>query len=132
MFRVALETCYRLLLSGFSTLLAAASAMSLSASDCNRKPAATAFIAAVGQQREFETMLGQTKQTVPGLRSIEVELDDTPETGPPGVAIWAHRDDPGPGRDLTDRNWGRWKVETFPPEVCQNFVMLSIYHADGR
>jgi hypothetical protein len=95
-------------------------------------PEAAAFIAAVGQQREFEAMLERTKQTVPGLRAIEVELDDTPETGPPGVIIWAHRDDPGPGRDRTDWNWGGWKVGTFPPEVCQNFVMLSNYHADGR
>jgi hypothetical protein len=37
---------YRLLLNAFSTLLAAASAISLSASACSRKPAATAFVAA--------------------------------------------------------------------------------------
>jgi hypothetical protein len=95
-------------------------------------PEAAAFIAAVGQQREFEAMLDHAKQTVSGLRAIEVILDDTPETGPPGAILWAHRDVPGSLDDSTDRRWGDWKIETFPPEVCQNFVLLTIYHPDGR
>jgi hypothetical protein len=95
-------------------------------------PEADAFIDEVGQRREFEAMLEHARQVVPGLRAFEVILDDTPETGPPGAIIYAHRDDPGAGDDPTHRCWRRWKVETFPPEVCQNFAFLSIYHADGR
>lgn len=95
-------------------------------------PEAAAFIAAAGQQREFEAMLEHTQQVVPGLRSIEVKLDETPETGPPGVVLWAHRDDPGPGDDAAERRWWGWQIETFPPEVCQNFILLTIDHTDGR
>jgi hypothetical protein len=95
-------------------------------------PEAEAFIAEVGQQREFEILLEHTKQVVADLRAIEVTLDDTPETGPPGVILWAHRTEPWKGDDPTDRNWGEWFVQTFPPEVCQNFVILSIYPPDGR
>jgi hypothetical protein len=95
-------------------------------------PEADAFITEVGQRREFEAMLGHARQTVPGLRAFEINLHDFPETGPPGVVIWAHRDDPGPGDDPTNRRFGRWAVETFPPEVCQNFAFLSLYHSDGR
>ncbi|HEX8202999.1 MAG TPA: hypothetical protein VF590_21160 [Isosphaeraceae bacterium] len=95
-------------------------------------PEADAFITEVGQRREFEAMLEHARQVVPGLRAFEVELHDFPETGPPGVVIWAHRDDPGPGDDPTHWNWRRWKGETFSPEVCLNFALLSIFHADGR
>jgi hypothetical protein len=95
-------------------------------------PEADAFIDEVGQRREFEAMLEHARQVVPGLRAFEVILHDTPETGPPGVIIWAHRDDPGPGNDPTHWRWARWVVEAYPPEVCQNFVLLSIFHADGR
>jgi hypothetical protein len=95
-------------------------------------PEAAAFIAEVGQRREFETLLDHTKQVIPDLRAIEVTLDDTPETGPPGVILWAHRSEPWMGDDPTERNWGAWFVETFPSEVCQNFVILSIYPSDGR
>jgi hypothetical protein len=95
-------------------------------------PEAAAFIDAVGQRREFEAMLEHARQVVPGLRAFEVILDDTPEIGPPLVAIYAHRDARGPDDDPTNRSFGRWAVETFPPEVCLNFTFLSIYHTDGR
>ena len=107
-------------------------------------PEAEAFIDEVGQRREFEAMLEHIRQTFPGLRSFEVELHDFPETGPPGITIWVHRDDPRlartpPGEPLgpweddpTDRQYRYWKVTTFPPEVCVNFATLSAYHSDGR
>jgi hypothetical protein len=95
-------------------------------------PEAAAFIAEVGQRPEFEILLEHTKQVVADLRAIEVTLDDTPETGPPGVILWAHHTEPWNGVDRTDWDWGMWFVQTFPPEVCQNFVILSIYPPDGR
>ena len=93
---------------------------------------AQAFIDRVGQRVEFELMIDRARQVVSGLRSIEVLLDDATEEMPPGVVIWVHRDDMGPGSDPTHRHWIDWMAATFPPEVCQNFTLLSIDHDDGR
>ncbi len=95
---------------------------------------AAAHIAALGMQREFEQMIEYTRLTVPDLERIEVILDGGPCGNDPGILIWAHRPDPGPGDDPTDRNWGGWQIGAFPPEVWKNFTMLSAYEtpADGR
>lgn len=92
-------------------------------------------VAELGMQSELDRMLEHTKQAVPGLRSIEVTLEydyEEIDRGPI-ITLWCHRNDPGPIRDLTNWNWGAWFVETFPPEVCEHFVMLSCYeNSDGR
>ena len=95
-------------------------------------PEAEAFIAGLGFQAEFEAMLDHTRLAIADLRAIEVYLDDVPGTIPPGIVIDAHRGEPWVGDDPTNRDWGRWLVETFPPEVCQHFVLLSLWPADGR
>jgi hypothetical protein len=96
-------------------------------------PEAAARVTALGMQREFEAMLAHTRQRVSGLRAIEVTLDVGPDAiDDPAVIIFAHRDDPGPGDDPTDRVWGEWQTQAFPPEVWQHFTLLSCDHADGR
>jgi hypothetical protein len=95
-------------------------------------PAARTFVDRLGQRRELETMISQVRQIVPGLSSIEVALDEATEEMPPGVVLWAHRDDLGSDHDRTHRNWIDWMVTTFPPDVCQNFTLLSVYHDHGR
>ncbi len=77
-------------------------------------------------------MIHQARRIVPGLRSIEVVLDEATEETPPGVVLWIHRDDIGTGSDPTHRAWIDWIAETFPPDVCQNFTLLSVYHENGR
>jgi len=94
-------------------------------------PKARAFIDRLGQREEFETMIDRARQVVPGLRSIEVVLDDATEEIPPGVVLWTHRDDIGPGNDPTHRIWIDWMVATFPPDVCLNFTLLPVYHDRG-
>ncbi len=90
-------------------------------------PEATAHVAELGMQREFEHMLQHALQTVPGLRSIEVTLEYNPETGDdPRVVIWSYMEDNGRVDDPTEDEYGRWKVTTFPPEVCEHFVMLTV------
>jgi hypothetical protein len=81
---------------------------------------------------ETRPILGQARQIVPGLSSMEVALDEATEEMPPKVVLWAHRDDLGSDHDPTHRNWIDWMVATFPPEVCQNFTLLSVYHDHGR
>jgi len=95
-------------------------------------PEADAFISGLGARPEFEAMLDHTRQAIADLRAIEVYLDDVPGTIPPGIVIVAHRGDPRTGDDPTNRNWGRWLVETFPPEVCEHFVLFSQWPTDGR
>ena len=92
------------------------------------------LIARLGMQRQFEQMIEHTRQTVPGLKSIEVVADFGPCGDDPGIIIWSHRPDPGPGDDRTDRKWGEWQISEFPPEVWSHFSMLSAYEApaDGR
>jgi len=95
-------------------------------------PEALAFVDRLGQRHEFELMIDRAKQVVPGLAAIEVALDEATEEMPPGVILWTHRDDIGPDNDPTQRGWMEWMATTFPPEVCQNFVLLPVYRADGR
>jgi hypothetical protein len=97
-------------------------------------PEAMEFIDRLGQRAEFEAMIDRARQVVPGLRSIEVALDEATEDTPPGVVLWTHRDDitPGDNNDPTFRNWIDWMIATFPPYVCQNFTLLPVYHSHGR
>lgn len=96
-------------------------------------PDAANRIAELGLDSEFEQMLEHTRQSVVGLRAITVTLECDPELREePGIVIWSYRDDPGPGDDPTDRLWGEWKVEKFPPKVCQHVCMLTIYGAPAN
>jgi hypothetical protein len=94
-------------------------------------PNARAFVDRLGQHREFELMIDRAKHVVPGLTAIEVVLDDVTDEIPPGVVLWTHRDDIGSDNDDTQRSWTEWMAATFPPEVCQNFVLLPVYHRHG-
>ncbi len=95
-------------------------------------PEARSFLDRVGQAGELEEMLDRARHIVTGLMSIEVVLDEATEEMPPGVVLWVHRDDIGPGSDPTHRDWIDWMAATFSPEVCQNFTLLSVYHDHGR
>jgi len=95
-------------------------------------PDALAFVDRLGQRQEFELMIDRAKHFVPSLSSIEVALDEMADDMPPGVILWTHRDDLGTDDDLTQRSWIEWMAATFPPDVCQNFVLLPVYRANGR
>ena len=95
-------------------------------------PDAAVFVERIGQRQEFEQMIDRAKQVVPSLVSIEVSLDEGTDDMPPGVILWTHRDDTGPEDDPTQRRWIEWMAATFPPEVCQNFVLLPVYRTNGR
>ena len=95
-------------------------------------PDARSFVDRVGQTRELERMIDRARHVVSGLRSIEVVLDEATDEMPPGVVLWVHRGDIGPVSDPTHRDWIDWMIATFPPIVCQNFTLLSVYDDDGR
>jgi hypothetical protein len=77
-------------------------------------------------------MIDRARHVVAGLTWIEVVLDHASEEMPPGVVLWTHRDDIGPGHDPTHRIWIDWMVATFSPDVCLNFTLLPVYHDNGR
>jgi hypothetical protein len=95
-------------------------------------PEARAFIERVGQREELDLMLERAKRVVPGLMAIEVELGEATDEIPAAVVFWTHRDDIGPENDPTQQKWIEWMAATFPPEFCQNFVLLPLYRANGR
>jgi hypothetical protein len=95
-------------------------------------PEARAFIDEVGQRREFDMMIDRARHVVPGLRAIEVVLDEATEELSAGVVLWAHRDNTGSGNDPTQQDWIDWLVVTFPPDVCRNFTLLPVYHNHER
>jgi hypothetical protein len=76
--------------------------------------------------------IDRAARTVPGLGSIEVVLDDATAEIPVGVVLWVHRDEVDPRSDATHRDWIDWMSATFPPEVCQHYALLSVYHDHGR
>jgi hypothetical protein len=91
-------------------------------------PEAAERLAELGMQRELDLTIEHTKQTVPGLHAITVVLEPCYDTrDEPGITIEASIDPSQREYDPTDRDWGRWKVETFPPEVCEHFVMMTTY-----
>ena len=77
-------------------------------------------------------MIERARHVVPGLSLIEVVLDEATEEMPPGVVLWTHCEDIAPGNDPTPRNWIDWMAATFPPDVCENFTLLPVYHDHGR
>lgn len=97
-------------------------------------PEAAARVAELGMQKEFDRMLEHTRQTVPGLQAISVNLAYDPcGSDDPRVVIDVIMADPHLEDDPTGRQWGRWFVTTFPPDVCRHFVMLAGYgDADAR
>jgi hypothetical protein len=88
------------------------------------KPGAGERIEELGMQTEFRQMLEHLCRSVPGLRKVEVELVERYETGgEPGITIEAVTDPAGPPDTRARWDMGRWTVETFPPEVCEHFVL---------
>jgi hypothetical protein len=95
-------------------------------------PDTRSFLDRLGQAKELEQMINRARLTVTGLRAIEVVLDEATDEMPAGVVLWAHREDIDTHSDPTHRDWIAWMAATFPPEVCQNFALLSVYYDHGR
>lgn len=95
------------------------------------QPEAAARVAELGRKAELQQMIEHVRQAVPGLRSIEVVLSPPYDLGDTDrVVVEATMEDPGLEDDPTNRELGRWQVETFPPEVCEHFCILTLYGPD--
>ena len=92
------------------------------------QPDVEAFVAQLGRQVELDQMIEHVRQTVPGLRSIEVQRRSSYDLGDQDrVVIQVTMDDPQTFEDPTQEELGGWKVDTFPPEVCEHFCFLTVY-----
>jgi hypothetical protein len=87
---------------------------------------ARARVEELGLQREFEMILDHTRQAIPGLRALDVTLQDPTTPGDwPGILLRARR--PYEGElDLTGRQWDAWMIQQFPPRVGAQFVLLPV------
>jgi hypothetical protein len=95
-------------------------------------PEAAAFVAQSGFQEPLERMLEHTRQVIPALRAIQVVLERiVHEDNRPIVVIEATRDDPYREEERSEHQWHRWQLETFPPEVCQTFLLFT-YQPPGH
>lgn len=87
-------------------------------------PEATARIAELGLQREFEQMIEHVRQVVPELKAIEVVRELPYDTDSEPVSITAYSDEAfAPGRRMS-RDLIRWEVNTFPPQVLEHLIIL--------
>jgi hypothetical protein len=87
-------------------------------------------IQALGLQRELATILEHTKQTVPGLRAVEVTpFFDSPFA--PHLMITVYKEQPQSGNDdLVRRDWDAWLMHTFPSHVAEWFLFDVDYRTD--
>ena len=92
------------------------------------EPDAAARVAELGMQAELQKMIDHTRQVVPDLQEIRVVLEPPYDTGDePYLTIYSTRRGGYNGGDPTQREWGRWLVTNFTPDVCRHFAMLMIY-----
>src|ERR1043166_8449853 len=78
----------------------------------------------LGMQPEFEQILEHARLSVSYLRSIRVTIEPDAEGELDSqVVLWLHREAGNWDMDQSETELSRWKVTTFPPEVCVHFVM---------
>lgn len=80
---------------------------------------------------QFRMMLENLHETLPGLRSLHVDLGYAYGEDHPTVIIHAYTDESDPddaGRAEGSFSWlwGRWAVKTFPAEVIQHFCLFHL------
>jgi len=92
------------------------------------QPDAAARVAELGMQAELDRMIQYTCDVVPNLERVALVLEPPYDTGDePYLTIEAYRSDAWTRDDETESEWGSWKVNTFPPDVCRHFAMLVFY-----
>jgi hypothetical protein len=87
-------------------------------------PEAAARVAELGMHAQFEAMLDYARQSVPGLRRIEVRLNERYDTGDePGVFIEVFAATDADACYQAERRCDRWFIDTFPSGVLEHFLL---------
>jgi hypothetical protein len=101
---------------------------------CTISTEATAHVAELGIQREFDQMLEHTLTGIPDLRRVDVTLDPPSEDDDESRVVIvsylpALRKGPHPAME----DWSQWVVNTFSPDVWRHVAMITLFEAvDGR
>jgi len=91
-------------------------------------PDAAVYVAELGMEQPFQQMLDHIQATVHGLRAIGVSLQQPYDLGhDPCVIFNVTISDQSEEKFAAEMDFGRWKHETFPTQVNQHFVLLSIH-----
>jgi hypothetical protein len=85
-------------------------------------------IAELGMQSAVEQMIERAKQTIPGLKALDVILEPAWDTGPDDyLTIQGFSDREWDPEDASEREYDRWAIRTFPPEVTSQIVLSILY-----
>jgi hypothetical protein len=87
-------------------------------------PEASARIAELSMQKEFEQMIAYVRERVPELAAIEVVRELPYDTDWEPISITAYSDRVFTPGDNTSAKLSEWRVATFPPQVLENLVLL--------
>jgi hypothetical protein len=93
-------------------------------------PEAAARVAELGLEPQFQQILEHTKQTVPGLKAIEVAFErlvEDPDN--PIVVLEAIRALPRPEGDDPTERVDLWTIETFEPDVLRHFIVMTCFES---
>jgi hypothetical protein len=96
-------------------------------------PEAAARMAELGMQAQAEQMVGHAVREIPQLVRIDIETfwrADDPS--PDGVALRGTTTIPWQEGVKVGQAISRWMVRTFPPEVCEHFLICLRYQEDAR
>ncbi len=96
------------------------------------EPEAAERVAELGLQAEFARMLEHARQTIPGLRRIDVALVPAYDTGDdPGIFMDAVRDASFfAENDPIRHRWREWVLSAFPPDVHRHFTLWDAYESN--
>ena len=84
------------------------------------------YVAEKNLRKAFQQMLDNISVRFLGAQAITVSLAPPYDEGSgPEVIFEVTRCKPDSEDDLTEEDWRRWIVETFPPEVFTHFCLFS-------
>jgi len=86
-------------------------------------PEASAHVAELGLQKEFEQVLEHALQTIPGLRAVRADYESGYGVDIPCILIEATVSDYEAASSARDA-WGVWRLTAIPPQAGQNFVLF--------
>jgi hypothetical protein len=97
------------------------------------QPEVAARVSELGHEVPFDQLLQQVEKLTAGLQEIQVELvPDYDEGGEPGIYILGVVDPTVGTDDAARREWGEWKIASFPPDVWRHYTLwttLGVRHA---
>ena len=95
-------------------------------------PEAEQLAAELGMRSEMDLMIEHIGTSIPGVLELEVFLQPPYDAGGGDQIILYAKCDLARIEQSGWSSWDYrdWKIETFPPEVCQHFTLLYYFGED--